>query len=417
MTRGKNSYSRRDFFKITGAAGAGTLLTSMGKLAFAKEDSGTNTGPGKTVPTRPYGNTGAKVSILGMGGSQSLSSKQVLLQQAIKMGVTYWDNSHSYERGKSEAAMGDYFAANPEDRKKVFLVTKSHSANPEALTKDLEGSLSRLKTDYVDMYFLHGIASVTYAVKKEVLDWVDKTKASGKIHFFGFSTHMNMAKCLTDAAKLGGIDGIMTAFNYRIMQTDDMKRAVDACEKAGIGLTAMKVIAPRMDRRSSGTSDSENEIAVKLIEQLEQKGYTPQQARLKAVWDDPRITTICSEMTNLTILEANVAAALNRNELTLGDKQLLHQYARATNAGYCAGCADICESAVNAPISTVMRYLMYANGYGNYERAIHGFRRLPRKMRQKLVYIDYSAAEKVCPHNMAIGKLMAEAARMFSILS
>jgi len=414
MSKGKTQYSRRDFFKITGAAGAGTLLTSLGKLASATEPSEPGNGPPKAVPTRPYGNTGRSVSILGFGGSQSLSSKQILLQQAVKMGITYWDNSHSYERGKSEQAMGDYFASYPEDRKKIFLVTKSHSSKPEKLTEDLEESLERLKTDYVDMYFLHGVANASYVITKDILDWVDKTKASGKIHFFGFSTHMNMAKCMMDAVKLGGIDGIMTAYNYRIMQTDDMKRAVDACAKAKIGLTAMKTIAPRMDMQSIG-SDTEKEIALKLIEELKQKGYTPEQARLKVVWDDPNIATICSEMTNLTILEANVVSAINTAELSMKDKQLLNRYAQETNMGYCAGCAELCESVVNAPICDIMRYLMYANGYGNYERAIRHFYELPESIRKQLAHIDYSAAEKVCPQKMPIGRLMVEAVKIFSI--
>jgi hypothetical protein len=45
------------------------------------------------------------------------------------------------------------------------------------------------------------------------------------------------------AAKLGWIDGIMTSYKYRLMVKDEMKRAVDACAKAGIGLTAMKTPA------------------------------------------------------------------------------------------------------------------------------------------------------------------------------
>jgi len=348
--------------------------------------------------------------MLGFGGSHSLSSKQVLLRQAVNLGVTYWDNSHSYERGKSEEAMGAHFAARPEDRRRVFLVTKSHEYDPEGLTKNLSGSLKRLKTDYVDMYFLHGVSDVPSSVTKETMAWVEKTKAAGRIRFFGFSTHKNMAACMVAAAKLGGIDGIMAAYNYRIMQTDDMKRAVDACAKAEIGLTAMKTTSPRADRRTTGTR-RENEIAVKLMEELQGKGYTPEQARLKVVWDNPSVATICSEMPNLTILEANVASALNTRELSRQDKDLLHQYAQATSMGYCAGCADLCESQVDAPVCDVMRYLMYADGYGDYQRARNCFSRIPRRTKERLTRVDYSAAERVCPQRMQIGRLVAKAVR------
>lgn len=414
MSRNKTNYSRRDFFKIAGAAGAGTVLASMGKTAAPTEAAESGNAPTKAVPTRPYGRTGVNVSILGFGGSHSLSSKQILLRQAVKTGVTYWDNSHTYERGKSEGAMGAYFAAYPEDRKKIFLVTKSHASDPARLSRNLDGSLERLKTDYVDMYFIHGVSDVSSKITKETMVWVDKAKAAGRIRFFGFSTHQNMANCMLDAARLGGIDGIMTAYNYRIMQTDAMKRAVDACGKVNMGLTAMKTVAPRADRRTTETG-RENEIALKLMEQLGKKGYTPEQARLKVVWDNPNITTICSEMPNLTILEANVASALNPSQLSSQDKRLLQQYAQETSTGYCAGCATLCESVVDAPICDTMRYLMYADGYGDYQRAVSHFREIPQGTRKRLTRIDYSAAERICPQKIPIGRLMAKAARTLGL--
>ena len=52
----------------------------------------------------------------------------------------------------------------------------------------------------------------------------------------------------------------------------------------------------------------------------------------------------------MTILQANVAAALNKQKLSEGDKQRLKQYAQQTAPGYCAGCANICESAVDLNI-------------------------------------------------------------------
>ena len=115
----KKDLSRREFIKITGAAGIGSVVASASKLVDASDPGGPL--KTKTVPTRPFGKTGAHVSILGMGGSQDLTSKQLLLRQAIKMGVTYWDTAYSYEGGRSEMAMGNYFSRYPEDRKKYFL--------------------------------------------------------------------------------------------------------------------------------------------------------------------------------------------------------------------------------------------------------------------------------------------------------
>ena len=114
----------------------------------------------------------------------------------------------------------------------------------------------------------------------------------------------------------------------------------------------------------------------------------------------------------MTILQANVAAALDKKQISRGDKKRLEQYARHTAPGYCAGCANICESAVDfgIPISDIMRYLMYARCYWESERAKSAFNGLPSKVRRQMKNIDYREVERKCPQRMQIGRLMKEAA-------
>ena len=405
----KQRCSRREFLKITGAAGAGTAIASLSNTVKAKE-----TGP-KQVPTRPFGKTGQQVSILSFGGSQNLSSKQLLLRQAFKMGVTYWDTAEMYSGGKSEQAMGQFFAKYPDDRKKIFLVSKARSSEPQELSLLLNKSLARLQTDYVDLYFIHMVKDVKKQMTKAVKAWAETAKSKGKIRFFGFSTHKNMENSLMDGAKLGWIDGIMTTYNYRLMNTDEMKRAVEACAEAGIGLTAMKTQAKFFARFYSDVG-SESEADVALTDRFIKKGFTPEQTKLKVVWENPLIASICSEMPNLTILQANVAAALNQTKLSLQDKQLLESYARASAPGYCAGCANVCESALHnsVPISDIMRYLMYHDEYGKRQHAIQRFNDLPSAMRKQLGDIDYARAEQLCPQKMPIARLIHRAVEKLS---
>ena len=110
------------------------------------------------------------------------------------------------------------------------------------------------------------------------------------------------------AAKLGWIDGIMMSYNYRLMVKDEMKRAVEACVKAGIGLTAMKTQAS-FTANFYASIGSETDDALNMTESFMKKGYTAEQAKLKVVWENPPISSICSAMPNMTILQANVAAA------------------------------------------------------------------------------------------------------------
>ena len=118
-------------------------------------------------------------------------------------------------------------------------------------------------------------------------------------------------------------------------------------------------------------------------------------------------------MANMTTVQANVAAALNKTKLSFEDRQLLKRYAQKTSSHYCAGCACNCEPAINneIPISDVMRYLMYSRGYGEPERAKSDFRRIPSKTRNTMASLDYSKAERNCPQGMQIGRLMREAVK------
>ena len=415
MSRREKACSRRDFFKITGAAGLGSIFSTVGDFATASDKSGFKDLGKIVVPTRPFGKTGVKVSMLAFGGSQNLESKQRLLRQAVKMGVTYWDTAHIYAGGTSEEAMGKYFDRYPEDRKKVFLVTKTPSSVPDRMTQHLETSLERLKTSHIDLFFIHKVSDVRDEVNQTTKVWAEKVKEKGKIRFFGFSTHKNMEECLLEGAKLGWIDGIMTSYNYRLMNKDSMKRAVDACVEAGIGLTAMKTQAGFFASFYADVG-KENETVLKLTERFMEKGFTPEQAKLKAVWENPHIASVCSEMSNMTILKANVAAAIGKTKLSLQDKRLLEQYARETASGYCAGCANLCESAIegNIPISNILRYLMYYYNYGNHEQAVRLFKEIPNITRRRLAGFDYSKAEHLCPQKMPIAKLMEKAVEKFT---
>jgi hypothetical protein len=273
------------------------------------------------------------------------------------------------------------------------------------MTRDLDSSLDKMKTDYIDLYFVHGIRSIS-EMDEDTKAWAEKAKAAGKIRFFGFSTHSNMERCLLDGAKLGWIDGVMMTYNYRLMHTDDMRRAIEACVKAGIGLTAMKT-------QGGGQVRTGSETELKLAGRFLQKGFTDAQAKMKAVWQNPQIASICSRMQNMTTLMSNVAAALNKTRLSARDEELLQQYAKETRPAYCAGCTAICESCVegNAPIGDVMRYLMYGNSYEDDQLAAAGFEKIPQKIRMRLTHLDYSLAERKCPQGLPIARLMQEAAK------
>jgi predicted aldo/keto reductase-like oxidoreductase len=405
MTNENKNCSRRDFLKTAGAVGVGSMLAPVGNQVQAATRTAQSQTPSGVVPTRPFGKTGVNVSILSLGGMFDIPNNQLLMKQAVRWGVTYWDTAAIYEGGDSEKGIGKYFERYPNDREKIFLVSKSTEHDPKGMTRMLDRSLKRMKTSYVDLYFLHAV-SRRRDINAAAREWAEQAKAEKKIRLFGFSTHRNMEELMLEGAKHDWIDGIMMTYNFRLMQEKRMQAAVAACVEAGIGLTAMKT-------QGGGQVQTNSKTELELGGRFLRKGFTEYQAKLKAVWENPHIASICSQMPNMTILSANTASAMDRTRLSRRDMDLLQAYADETACDYCAGCGNICEAAIQAqaPISDIMRYLMYYRSYGEHDRARAHFRQLPQEIRQRLLTIDYTEAERRCPQKMAIREIMHDAVR------
>jgi uncharacterized protein len=436
----KTKIDRRTFLKTTGI-GSASLALSSGIAGNVLASQTAIDASSKKMPTRILGKTGVPVSILGMGGSVDVSGYQTLLRIGLNMGINYWDSSHMYGNGKNEEVIGQFFTKYPEDRKKVFQVTKaSRTTEPKGLTEQLNTSLERMKTDYLDLYFIHMLQDPGL-LTPEVKAWVEQKKKEGKIKFFGFSCHSNMAKMFMAASSLGWIDAIMGSYNYQLMKNDDMKKSIDACARANIGLIAMKTQGQRIgspppmpqgrEGQPSGNEEgpqgqggqpqgpppgmqeqttSTEPDDLSAMSHFMEKGYTLEQAKLKVVWEDKRISVCLSEMTNLTMIKANVAAAVDGVKLTGRDREMLDRLAQYDRSLYCQGCMR-CESAMGAEsgIPDVLRYMMYYNSYGKTDDARRLFKELPETVRAGLLLRDYSPAEQACPNKIKIGRAMREA--------
>lgn len=397
--------TRRDFIKTVGLGGM-AVAAAEASVAMAAPQSGE---PGAaSIPTRKLGKTGAEVSILNLGGMFDTINNQLLLRQAYNWGVRFWDTAQAYGNGMSEEGYGRFLSRMPEARKEIFLVTKTHPGAPASLTEAIDKSLKRLHTDYVDLFFLHGIADLNQ-IPGATREWVAEMKRTGKIRFFGFSSHSNMEDCLLASAKAGWIDAAMFSYNFRLMQTQKMKDAVAACVGSGVGLIAMKT-------QGGGPVKKDSEAELKLAGRFLDRGFTDKQAKLKAVWENPNIASVCSQMPSITILSANVAAARDRTSLSRSDFDLLEQFAAESRTGYCAGCSSVCHEAVAGavPVSDVMRCLMYYRDYGERDLAREVFAGLSEEARARLERIDYSRAERACPQGLAIAELMREASRLLA---
>src|SRR3954464_15190981 len=129
-------------------------LTTASALALA---SGSQAAPESAkkpaIPRRPLGKTGVDVTILNLGTWKSPGTDR-LLRFAYASGVRYFDTADCYG---SEPAIAKWFQAMPEVSKQIFLATKDHPSSPRDLIRRLDRRLATLQTDYVDLFFIHGI--------------------------------------------------------------------------------------------------------------------------------------------------------------------------------------------------------------------------------------------------------------------
>jgi len=453
MKEEKSSMDRRTFIKTTTLGGA-SLAISVGASGSSRAAQETGGSSPEKMPTRVLGKTGVSVPILALGGNDWVTN-QALLRIAFQMGVTYWDSANEYDNGKCELGIGQYVAKYPEDRKKLFLVTKAaHTVIPEQIDVLLEQSLERMQTDYIDLYSLHGIEDPS-VLTPELAAWTEQKKKEGKIRAFGFTAHANVGPLLQAAATHEWIDAVNTSCNYRLLKDDEVQKGLDAIAKANIGFIAMKTQAaqfagpgpetprgeggapgaegPPMGQEGRGGGPGEGTQGPPADMQMQpvsagsepedlsamnhfvEQGYTLEQAKLKLLWEDSRVTTCLSKMDNLTILKANVDAATDGRKLSALDRKVLDDLALNTCGAYCRGCMR-CESAMASAtrIPDIMRYMMYYNSYGQKHEARQLFRQMPESIRTTLASRDYTRAEGVCPNGIRIGRAMKDALRILA---
>jgi predicted aldo/keto reductase-like oxidoreductase len=402
-----HKFNRREFLKKAAAIGLGATVGGTA-LRRPREASAQITLPKAPMPRGSFGRSGIKVSTLSLGGMFDILNNRLMLAKALEWGIDYWDTAEGYGGGRSEEGIGRWFARNPDTRKQVFLVSKLSLRRGTDFTPRLEACLKRLHTDYIDLLFVHGIRGID-DVDPRLESWSQAMKKAGKLRLFGFSTHSNMEDCLEGAARLPWIDGIMFTYNYRLMHEPRMNAAVEACYRAGIGLTAMKT-------QGGGPVKSDSESEIKMAGRFVQKGFTPHQAKLMSVWEDKRIVSICSQMPNLSIMATNATAAVDQTRLSQADRALLSQYARETCGDYCAGCGRLCSEALGnkVPVNDVMRCLMYIHSYQDLMLARSTFKMLPAQTTALLAQLDFNAAERSCPRNLPIGRMMQEAMELLA---
>lgn len=181
---------RRTFLKQI-AAVTGTIMLPLSSCGASIKDKW-----GEILPLRTLGRTGEKVTMLGLGGYHigwtTEKDAQEVIEAAMEGGIRFFDTAESYDNGGSETRYGKYLV--PKYRDQVIIMTKSTAANGKLAKEHLEGSLKRLKCDYLDLWQVHSLSTpddVDERFQNEVMEIFEKVKSEGKVKHIGFTGHQN----------------------------------------------------------------------------------------------------------------------------------------------------------------------------------------------------------------------------------
>ena len=313
-----------------------------------------------TMLYREVPKNGDKLSVLGYGCmrlpvrmqsiNQKLAEKQILY--ALDQGVNYFDTAVPYHSGKSEPFLGKVFSKNG-CREKVKIATKlpHWSAGSKIdMDKILDEQLSKLKTDRIDYYLVHGLNGELWETAKQngVIDFLDEALQKGKIINAGFSFH-GLAEEFN--AIVDDYDWTFCQIQYNFLDTKNQAGTVGLQYAASRDMAVMIMEPLRGGNLAKTPPPSVKDIWAKADHKR-----TPVAWSLGWIWNHPEVTVVLSGMNNDNHINENLALAEKALPNTFSEKEnkLVEEAAaefRSVMKVGCTGCQYCmpCPAGVNIP--------------------------------------------------------------------
>jgi len=186
--------NRRNFLISLAGLTAGLLLPGCARKLSTNNENSSDDHLGELLPTRILGRTGEAVTMLGLGGwhigRMHERDAQATIEAALEGGVRFFDTAETYQWSASERYLGKFLTTKYRDV--VYLMTKSTARDAGTARKHLDGSLRRLKTDYLDLWQVHDLQSpqdTDDRMRNGVFEVMMEAKTSGKVRHIGFTGH------------------------------------------------------------------------------------------------------------------------------------------------------------------------------------------------------------------------------------
>jgi len=355
---------------MTGLAGA-VVVPSL--LKGEKSDSGFQEKNRKIV-YRTLGNTGIKLPVVSMGTYDATS----LAEEALDAGIVHIDTSADYNQGNDERMFGVLFKGRSRDsfvigtsigmwqfRNSAKQITDAIS--PEKLKETFEGSLERMQLDFIDIYYLGGIQFKEIISYEPYLKVLRDLKKSGVAKFMGVTTHSNEPEIIRLAADSDVFDVVLTRYNFRMNNIEEVNKAIQYAADKGMGIVAMKTQAT-----------------------------IPSFKNLEHLYED------------LSVMEDLTLTAQEKSDLKLDAGT--QQSATGLFCSECSECLTQCPHDLDIP--TAMRSYMYAYGY---EQAAKARKTLDDVNISSIPCKDCQTCRVTCPSGFDVKAKVMDIARLKTV--
>jgi predicted aldo/keto reductase-like oxidoreductase len=312
-----------------------------------------------------------------------ITSDSSVIARAVDLGITYFDTARGYQHGNNERMVGDALKGS---RDKIVLSSKSEAKTAAEAVAQLDMSLKELGTDHLDIWYMHARDTVA-AIPDELVTVWENAKQQGKIRHIGISTH-KPNDIVDRVLAVGKFEVLLSTYSFAIGSANEpaYKRLTDA----GIGLVAMKVMAPAARAR---------------------KPDGPL-AALKWVLRDTRFATTIPSMTDMDQLEMNVRAMTE--PFSAADEKLLARIDEEIRPFYCRMCQQCSGHCPNGvPVPETIRYLAYADFYGQFALGREHFLALPAETRAVRCR-DCVSCQVRCPNGVHVVERLMRAQDLFA---
>ena len=174
------------------------------------------------------------------------SESEAIIKHALELGINFFDTANCYSAGTSEEYLGKAIRNNV-SRDKAVISTKVYfnegNLSKEAIPRELDGSLKRLGTDYVDLLIIHRFDYHTPV--EETMETLHKAVQSGKVRAIGASAMYGyqFAKLQNAAEKNGWTKFVSMQNHYNLLYREDERELIPICKEQGVALTPYSPLA------------------------------------------------------------------------------------------------------------------------------------------------------------------------------